>query len=169
MVKTSKKKSVKKTYEKPNRTLLGDLKHIYGRPPKFNTAEEMQLVIMEYFAECNDAVLSPTMSGLAMRLNMGRQTLVDYSKKDVFWDTIKKARQYVESCNENMLIHKKTSPIGNIFNLKNNFGWRDDKQIIVEHKNIASIMAKKLADDDVIDGELSENDGEQTGDMKFLA
>ena len=142
---------------------------LIGRPPKYSNVEEVQIIIMEYLEDNNTPECPPTMTGLAMSLGLSRQGLLEYTRKSLFSDTIKQARQFVEEVNERMLITKKTSPIGNIFNLKNNFGWKDDKQIIVKHKNIASIMKSTAGNDEVIEGELADDDEEITDNTKFLA
>lgn len=139
---------------------------IIGRPPKYTSVEEVQDIITEYLNNNNTVEDPPLVSGLALALGLSRQGLLDYSKKDAFSDTIKEGRQYIEAFNEKMLLTKKTSPIGLIFNLKNNFGWRDDKQLVVVHKNIASIMATQIEQNEVIDGNLLENEEDE---QLFLA
>lgn len=103
-----------------------------GRPPKYNTPEEMQVVIDEYFEyakyEKDDSVTyRPTMAGLAKALGMSRQALLEYKKKDEFLVTIKNARLEVEEALEEALYG--TGVAGVIFNLKNNFGWKDKQEI----------------------------------------
>lgn len=65
----------------------------------------------------------PTMSGLALALNMDRRSLLNYSKKEKYFPTIKKARDRIESALEQNLYGH--SVAGTIFNLKNNFDWED--------------------------------------------
>jgi hypothetical protein len=74
-------------------------------------------------------------TGLALALDTSRETLLDYEKgkydsgediegyKAEFSDTIKAAKVKIENYNELMLYSP--SPTGTIFNLKNNFGWKD--------------------------------------------
>lgn len=114
-----------------------------GRPRKYQTPEEMQVIIEEYFNECREDGIYPTVSMLAYRLDMGRQALVNYEKcidldwlkncdkelKLRFMDTIRKAKQYIEGCYEEKLVNGKTTPIGTIFTLKNNYGWVDKQEI----------------------------------------
>lgn len=114
-----------------------------GRPPKFSTVEELQLLIDEYFDWCDNRtkkiwvektqseimITDPapyTMSGLARRLGVSRQTLINYENKDEFLDTIKEARSRVHEDVETRLMEK--APTGAIFNLKNNFGWKDKSE-----------------------------------------
>ena len=169
MTKSSKKKD--KSDNKPSVVDVEGKKEnklikLVGRPVKYDNVEEVQNIIMEYLREYDTPDTPPTMTGLAMCLGLSRQGLLEYSRKDKYSDTIKQARQFVEEVNERMLITKKTSPIGNIFNLKNNFGWRDDKQIVVEHKNLAMIMATEIEQNEIIEGELVD---EKEDEQLFLA
>lgn len=104
-------------------------KHAGGRPVLYETAEEMQGVIDNYFN--TDAwidsgetkMFAPTMSGLAYALGMSRQSLINYGNKDEFFDTVKRARDRVAIALEQRLYGNNVTGI--IFNLKNNFGWVD--------------------------------------------
>jgi hypothetical protein len=64
-----------------------------------------------------------TITGLALALDTTRETLLDYEDRQEFSDTVKKAKLRCEHYNEQMLFTN--SPTGTIFNLKNNYGWRD--------------------------------------------
>lgn len=103
-----------------------------GRPPKFKTAKEMQTKIDEYFENCYVEVgdrreFRPTMSGLALALGLSRQGLLNYAKSEKFFDTVKAARQIVEQTLEQSLYGNAVT--GAIFNLKNNFGWKDKQEV----------------------------------------
>ncbi len=121
-----------------------------GRPLKFKSAEELQDKIDEYFAYCDNRMTNIyskelgdniqinipapyTMSGLAYALDIDRRTLLNYSKKDEFFPTIKKARAKVEEFAETQLYEGK-SPAGVIFNLKNNFEWKDKSEVDNTHR-----------------------------------
>jgi len=114
------------------------------RPLKYKSVEEIKKVIDEYFNWCNNRlvkiwddkkqvelmVCSPapyTMSGLARRLGLSRQGLLDYSNRDEFLDTIKEARERVHEDVETRLMERQAT--GAIFNLKNNFGWKDETKV----------------------------------------
>jgi hypothetical protein len=101
-----------------------------GRPLKFATPEMLQLAIDSYFHHCNEIQKPYTISGLAVYLDTTRRTLIDYEGKDAFSHTIKMAKQRIEAFAEESLWSAK-NPAGPIFNLKNNFGWRDEHK--VEH------------------------------------
>ncbi len=136
-----------------------------GRPPKYNTPEEMQRLIDLYFLACRahqdgdtkrlegisdeDLLIVkdvecvvPTVSGLAYILNMSRQAICDYEKKDRFLDTIKRAKLRIEMSLENRLAGNAVT--GSIFNLKNNFGWKDKTE--TEHSGGIDLSNKSDAE-----------------------
>ena len=131
-----------------------------GRPPIFKTVEEMSEKIEEYFDWCDNRMKSYynekagtdvqvndpapyTMSGLARRLGMDRDTLINYAHKDEFVGTIKAARERVHEDVETRLMEKQAT--GAIFNLKNNFGWKDksENDITTGGEKIESLVVYK--------------------------
>jgi hypothetical protein len=99
-----------------------------GRPKLFKSDEELQAAVNEYFEGLKTPdgdPEPPTMAGLADHLGMTRQTLVNYGKDDEFFYTVRGARAKVETFLERRLYE--ASPTGAIFNLKNNFGWKDQQ------------------------------------------
>ena len=103
-------------------------KNKIGRPKKYSTVEEMEEIIEEYFNLCNKKRLPYTVSGLALALDMTRETLLRYEENNEFSDTIKRAKQRVEGYAE-MCLFKSGIATGVIFNLKNNFGWKDKSEL----------------------------------------
>lgn len=96
---------------------------------KYKTKEELQNGIDKYFQECDEKEKPYTMSGLAYSLGIDRRTLINYGKSDLFFTLIKKAKQKVETqLEENALLGKSNSTF-TIFNLKNNYGWRDSVEV----------------------------------------
>lgn len=100
-----------------------------GRPQKYTKKEEIEEKIDKYFKECDKNGEPYTITGLGLALNMSRQDLINYSKKEEFFDTIKKAKSRVENYLEKKLITNSNST-GIIFNLKNNYGWKDKQENI---------------------------------------
>jgi DNA-binding XRE family transcriptional regulator len=103
-----------------------------GRPLKYKSVKSMQEDIDKYFAECDENGKPYTVSGLAYALGTNRQTLLNYEEKEEFFDTIKSAKAKIELFNEEMLYNKDVSTTGVIFNLKNNYGWKDKQEIEAE-------------------------------------
>lgn len=121
-------------------------KNLGGRPLLFKTAEALEAAIEEYFDYCDNRiqqvysakaegvieVMNPapyTMAGLAYALGMDRRSLLEYSKRDKFSPTIKRAKERVERDLEERLNDKASFTPGIIFNLKNNFGYLDQQQV----------------------------------------
>lgn len=103
-------------------------KHAGGRPPKYKTAEEMQEKIDKYFEQCDKDNDPYTITGLAIALDIDRKTLLNYSDKEEFFPTIKKAKLRVENYLEKRLV-KNSNVTGIIFNLKNNYDWKEKQEI----------------------------------------
>jgi len=117
-------------------------KDIGGRPPHFETPEELQGKIKEYFetgVKKRTVVVGPsnnktaveipipTITGLCYFLGFeSRQSFYDYENREGFSYTIKRARLFIETEYEEQLTIGNTT--GAIFALKN-FGWAD-KQVI---------------------------------------
>lgn len=100
-----------------------------ARPKLYSSVEDMQKIIDAYFEMCDEKQKPYTMSGLAYALDMDRRSLLNYSKDEKFFPTIKKAKEKVEQqLEENALMGKANSTF-TIFNLKNNYGWRDSFEI----------------------------------------
>lgn len=124
-----------------------------GRPPIFETPEQIELKINEYFeyvkGESREQeieypqekgnnkktkervwVRHPeplTITGLALYLGFAsRQSFYDYEKDGEFSYAIKRARLKIEQSYEYAL--HGTSPTGAIFALKN-FGWKDKQEV----------------------------------------
>ena len=100
-----------------------------GRPKAYTKVKTMQQKIDEYFNECDKNKEPYTITGLCIALDICRDTLSEYMKNDEFSDTIKKAKLKVENYLEKHLITD-SSTTGIIFNLKNNFGWKDKQENI---------------------------------------
>jgi hypothetical protein len=109
-----------------------------GKPLKFKTPEILEQKIQTYFDSCyeyNEATgktenIRPlTISGLALALDTNRQTLLNYKNYgDGYFDSIKKAKERVENWTEEQL-YRKTQVVGVIFNLKNNYDWKDKTEL----------------------------------------
>ena len=105
-----------------------------GRKPKFTEVQKMQTLIDDYFDSITyedehgiKRMSSPAISELAYHLNMTTETLRDYGNKSKFSATVKRAKQRIEIALEKNLYGN--SVTGTIFNLKNNFGWKDKQEI----------------------------------------
>ena len=62
-----------------------------ARPKLYSSVEDMKKIIDKYFEMCDEKEKPYTMSGLAYALDMDRRSLLNYSKDEKFFPTIKKA------------------------------------------------------------------------------
>lgn len=110
-----------------------------GRPNKFKSVEELEELIDDYFRNCDKKNKPYTISGLAYALGTTRRTLLDYQDKDEYSHTIKKAKAKIEAFNEELLFSKDVPTVGVIFNLKNNYDWKDKQEIEADVNNDVTI------------------------------
>lgn len=95
-----------------------------ARPRKYTEVEALQAQIDKYFEECDKQNKPYTICGLARACDLTRQSLLNYTEKPEFFDTIKKAKAKCEEYLEEQLYFGKNAA-GVIFGLKNNYGWTD--------------------------------------------
>ncbi len=102
-----------------------------GRPLKFKTVQELQEKIDAYFDSCweeengvKKQTRPYTITGLANAIGIDRKTLLEYQERDEFSNTVKEAKRKVAQYVEEYLFMGKNQT-GAIFNLKNNFDWKD--------------------------------------------
>ncbi len=92
-----------------------------GKPLKFASLFVLQQSIEDYFKE--NPREEWTITGLAVSLRTNRQTLMNYESKDEYVDTIKAAKNKIESEYERRGWSGKSQAFA-IFALKN-FDWKD--------------------------------------------
>lgn len=119
------------------------------KPAKYNNAAEMQVIIDEYFKDCEESGEVASVTGLAYVLDLTRQGILDYencvetgklkslddSVKVEISDSIKRAKKYIESRYEQTL-YSPGKTVGAIFTLKNNYKWVDKQEIEQTSKTI---------------------------------
>ena len=109
-----------------------------GRPPKYNSPEELEEMINGYFdglviynAEAKEQgwdLKHPTVTGLAIAVDLTRTGLIEYcDKNEEYSNTIRKAKAKIEEYVEQRLYGNNVT--GLIFNLKNNYGWKDKREL----------------------------------------
>ncbi len=138
-------------------------KHAGGRPRQYSNPEEMQVLIDQYFEECEARSIRmfyitngkevpekyerenwitrdvyPTVTGLALVLDLTRNSLIQYEGRKEFVNTIKRAKTDIEAACEQRLCNP--SCTGTIFSLKNNYGWNDKTEV---DTNISGTLTTK--------------------------
>jgi len=133
-------------------------KHPGGRPLKYQTVAELDLAIQLYFDKCDPHIETHliangisgkgetmfeerkvltdqrpyTMSGLARALGISRQTLLDYSERPEFLDSIQAAKDKCQEYAESQLFGPYAN--GAKFSLTNNYkgkyqDWSDKHEV----------------------------------------
>ena len=95
---------------------------------KYKDEKELKKAIDNYFKKCDEQNRPYTISGLALSLGIDRRTIINYGNKDLFFALIKEARAKVEQQLEESL-YRLGNNSGIIFNLKNNYGWKDSVEV----------------------------------------
>lgn len=139
-----------------------------GRPMLYESKEELERKIEEYFDKCAGHMLEddegkpvlnkwdepvilgakpPTMTGLALFLGFsGRQTLLNYHERQEFMDAITRAKSRIEAYAEARL-YDKEGVNGAKFNLQNNFGWRDKQEVEAVNTNLNADLTERQAEE----------------------
>lgn len=114
-----------------------------ARPKKYTDVEEMENKIENYFKMCDKKGEPYTITGLAIALDLDRKSINNYSKDDKFFPTIKKSKAKVEEYLEKRLLFN-SSATGVIFNLKNNFDWKDKQEVEVAQEKPFEVNIKVI-------------------------
>ena len=130
-----------------------------GRPLKYQSVDDMQVLIDKYFEDCDNhhyktydedgneiykhAPKPYTITGLALALDMSRQDLLNYQGKREFFDAIRKAKQRCENYAEEQLF-RQGNCTGVIFNLKNNYGYKDKQEVEAEVSQTIKVTPPKF-------------------------
>jgi len=101
-----------------------------GRPAKYQTAEELQAQVDDYYIWCAELGQVANVAGLAKHLGYSdRASVYDLEAHPKFSHVIKYARLAIESNLVSGLCSGKGWGPGRIFILKNHHGYRDEKHI----------------------------------------
>lgn len=108
-------------------------KALTGRPYMWNSVEELENEIGNYFELCERTAVVPTITSLCGWLHCDRSTFYDHANNSnsPFSHTLKNVLTICHSCLENGTIDGKINPVTFIFLGKNYFGLKDDKNITV--------------------------------------
>lgn len=118
---------------KGNQYALGNM----GTPKQYTCPEDMQVVIDEYFEKCKTSKIPLTVEGLGIALELDRAGIINYQKTkgyEDYFNTIKKAKaKILQNKIENGLNSTNNTAFA-IFDLKNNFGFKDKQETEVSGK-----------------------------------
>lgn len=112
----------------------------------FDTPEEMEPLIEAYFEQCDAEQRPYTVAGLAYDLGFAdRHSFSEYLARDQFTATLKAARLRIERQRSERLVSGASNVAGLIFDLKNNFGWKDQVQTEITGKDGGPIQTEDVS------------------------
>jgi len=104
------------------------------------TPETIKTTLMSYFKSCIAKNQFPTMTGVAMLLNMTRRELLTYFNSDpAITKAVTVAKQIVVEHAERLILSGRP-PVGLIFWLKNNDDWVDRTEVVKHNKTMDEIL-----------------------------
>lgn len=126
-------------------------KNPVGRPLLFKSVEELEEKIQDYFNYCDKNNKPYTITGLAVHLDTDRITLIRYQERELFSNTIKKAKAKIEANMEERALIGQSNHVFTMFSMKNNYGWSDKAESdtnddVIDNVQNVLVTIKKVAD-----------------------
>ena len=106
-----------------------------GRPRLFNTVEELEVKIQEFYDYCELKEVPLTFERLATFIGIDRRTIYNYEQKDEFFPTIKRVRDKIQADIMERGMSGAINPTFGIFCLKN-YGYTDKQEITSTNTNV---------------------------------
>ena len=106
-----------------------------GRPRLFNTVEELEQKIQEFYDYCELKEVPLTFERLATFIGVDRKTIYNYSQKDEFFPSIKRVRDKIQADIMERGMSGAINPTFGIFCLKN-YGYTDKQEIESTNTNV---------------------------------
>lgn len=119
-----------------------------GRPYAFESVEQLQKDMTEYFNTCAAYDIMPTNVTLALWLGVDEDTLTNHANNpnSPFFGVMKNTKTYLHSLMQNGTLSGDINPVTYIFLSKNYYGMRDDKNIQVSAQQGSSVNTQETAD-----------------------
>lgn len=138
----------KKTEEQRQQDFIQEVftRNPVGRPRHYNTKEELEASVSEYFVYCYENRIKLTITGLTLFIGFtNRKSFYSYEQIPEFSHTVKKARTLIEMHYELKL--QEAFPQGAVFALKN-LGWNAEEQIETTVKKKVKFVVRAQSDDE---------------------
>lgn len=128
--------------------------HMKQGVAKFDSVDEMQLLIEQYFVDCSEFKLRPTIRGLAIALGTVYDTLNGWERGERDGQLgsscsaiIKKAKQLIAEYDEIMALEGYDNPILFMFRAKNYYGMQDKQEVVIQGNQSLgeSLTAEEIA------------------------
>lgn len=100
-----------------------------SRPLIFETPEELEKKIKEYFDDADMRGVPYTVEMLSVFLDVDRKTLINYKNREKFFPVIKKAMLKIQANHVEQGLSGQTQSAFAIFIGKNNFGYTNKEEV----------------------------------------
>lgn len=118
-----------------------------GRPRKFNSPEELQEKINEFYDYCEARELPLSFERLSTFIGIDRKTIYNYEKKDEYFHSIKEVRERIMADLMEKGLNGSINSTFGIFCLKN-YGYSDRQDIVASNTNVnKNIDVSNLTDE----------------------
>lgn len=108
----------------------------YKEPIDISDPAQVERRIGEYFEHCLTDDMKPTVAGICNALGITRATFHNWCEGScrgaTHLDLVKKAKGFLEEMLESYMLGGKVNPVTGIFLMKNNFGYRDQQEVVVK-------------------------------------
>ena len=106
----------------------------------------------QYFLKCAETNMTPTVAGFALALGMDRRKLQDVvaGRMAIPDDNREEINKYYTALNallESYVLNCKTQVVGGIFLLKNNFGYKDQQEFVLNNTNNDTVSEEALLEE----------------------
>lgn len=118
------------------------------RPKKYKRPHEFTKKVNAYFE--NKDNIPFTVLGLCLYLDIHRSTLIEYEAIPKFSNTIKKAKARIEDHTHKLALQNGYNSTIAIFTLKNNFGWKDEKEIKSKNETTHKHDFSNMTDEELL-------------------
>lgn len=121
---------------------------LIGRPLTWNSVEELEEQLMEYFKLCDETATIPTITAIATWLHCSRELIYRHANDEnsPFHDTLKNVINICHTSLENGAVDGKVNSVVYIFMGKNYFDLEDSKNITVTPATSNSINSQETMD-----------------------
>lgn len=101
--------------------------------PAVYTTEDMQRRLEEYFSDCMNKCRRPTLTGMAVALDVSYPTFLDWSrnKQGPYFELLQRARTLVQDFEEQAALEGATNVIYSIFRDKSRWGFVEKSEVVI--------------------------------------
>lgn len=121
---------------------------LIGRPLTWNSVEELEEQLIEYFKLCDETATIPTITAIATWLHCSRELIYRHANDEnsPFHDTLKNVINICHTSLENGAVDGKVNSVVYIFMGKNYFDLEDSKNITVTPATSSTTNSQETMD-----------------------